>query len=390
MASITNQPVDRLSTYPIACGVNRRLVGDGKMTYPRLGQRPEEVRRGRHRRLQVLRLGLVLRPDGPVRHGRRPRAPRPHGRPEHPVRGQDHHPQPGGLREAARAGRARRAAAASSSRAPRCSSEKLENDIITSGFLEGPLLALTQTAGAEKVFMDMINNRSAVHKGLETMTQFDVDFTNAFATTAAPGLCWDYLWGNYSCLGDKEYDEFEGQHKYAGKLNELTTEGRARPSAYTTAPTCPTWTRQVKAFKPVIYTMAYYPLIPGSPIAQGGHRQGLRGQLPARREDRPPALRARHRGEDGGDHHEADRRSEDRAVPAGPALPVRDRFRLRGPARRQHQDREHQGLRRHRQEVRPDPVHLNHLRGLRPLSIIFLYPSRTTFLLPMQQSHEVE
>ena len=26
MASITNQPVDRLSVYPIACGVNRKLL----------------------------------------------------------------------------------------------------------------------------------------------------------------------------------------------------------------------------------------------------------------------------------------------------------------------------------------------------------------------------
>ena len=26
MASITNQPVDRLTAYPIACGVNRRLL----------------------------------------------------------------------------------------------------------------------------------------------------------------------------------------------------------------------------------------------------------------------------------------------------------------------------------------------------------------------------
>ncbi len=36
-----------------------------------------------------------------------------------------------------------------------------------------------------------------------------------------------------------------------------------------------------------------------------------------------------------------------------------------------HQDREHQGLRRHREEVRPDPVHLNLLRGHRPLHIHF-------------------
>jgi hypothetical protein len=33
MASLQDKPVDRLCTYPLAMGVCRRLVGDGKMTY---------------------------------------------------------------------------------------------------------------------------------------------------------------------------------------------------------------------------------------------------------------------------------------------------------------------------------------------------------------------
>ncbi len=59
--------------------------------------------------------------------------------------------------------------------------EALGKEVITAAFLEGPLLALTQSAGAEKVFMDMYNNPSAVHKALETITEFDEEMVKAFA-----------------------------------------------------------------------------------------------------------------------------------------------------------------------------------------------------------------
>jgi uroporphyrinogen decarboxylase len=263
MASIMNQPVDRLSTYPIACGLNRRLVGDGKMTYRDWANDPKKFAEaaiagckyfdwdwyfglmdlsvmagdlGAHVRMDDQNTPFV---DQTIVHN-----PEDYEKLQVPdvTKGRS-----GVLIEGTK-----------------LFSEALKNDIITSGFLEGPLLALTQTAGAEKVFMDMINNKSAVHKALETMTAFDVDLVNGFAKTAAPGLCWDYLWGNYSCLGDKEYDEFEGQHKYAGKLNELTAKVGKAFCIHNCAD-LPHLDTQIKAFKPVIYSMAYYPLIPGSP-----------------------------------------------------------------------------------------------------------------------------
>jgi uroporphyrinogen decarboxylase len=143
----------------------------------------------------------------------------------------------------------------------------LGSQVITAGFLEGPLLALTQTAGAEKVFMDMVNHKSAVHKGLQTMTDFDVELTKGMGGAKPAGLVWDYLWGNYSCLGDKEYEEFEGNSKYALKLNELTQKEGMAFCIHNCAD-LPHLDTQVKAYKPAIYSMAYYPLIPGSPSAK--------------------------------------------------------------------------------------------------------------------------
>jgi uroporphyrinogen decarboxylase len=145
--------------------------------------------------------------------------------------------------------------------------QKLGAEVITAGFIEGPLLVLTQSAGAEKVFMDMYNHRSAVHKALETITEMDAQLVAKFGEAKPAGLVWDYLWGSYSCLGDKEYDEFEGQAKYAGKLNKLTAEKGMAFCIHNCAD-LPHLDTQIKGMKPAIYSMAYYPLIPGSPSAK--------------------------------------------------------------------------------------------------------------------------
>ncbi len=148
--------------------------------------------------------------------------------------------------------------------------KELSSQVITAAFLEGPLLALTQSRGAEFVFKDMYDNessRAAVHKALHTITDYDKEMVKAFAQEKPAGLVWDYLWGSYSCLGDTEYDEFEGQHKYAGCLNELVVKEGMANCVHNCAD-LPHLDTQVKKFKPTIYSMAYYPLIPGSPSAK--------------------------------------------------------------------------------------------------------------------------
>jgi uroporphyrinogen decarboxylase len=141
--------------------------------------------------------------------------------------------------------------------------ESLGKEVICASFLEVPLLALTQSAGAEKVFMDMYNHKSAVHKALSTLTQYDIEMVKAFKETGIAGFVWDYLWGSYSCLGDKEYDEFEGQQKYTGQLNDLVSQLGMANCIHNCAD-LPHLDAQVKKWKPAIFSGAYYPLIPGS------------------------------------------------------------------------------------------------------------------------------
>ena len=132
-------------------------------------------------------------------------------------------------------------------------------------FLEGPLLTLTQAGGAERVFMDMFSDPAPVHKALGETTKLCLETCEKIAETGAEGFCWDYLWGNYSCLGDPEYAEFEGD-KYAKACNDKVRELGMGLGIHNCAD-LPHLDTQVKQFGVDMYSMAYYPLIPGSPTA---------------------------------------------------------------------------------------------------------------------------
>jgi len=262
MASITDQPVDHLTAYPIACGVNRRLLSV-PTTYAEWASDPKKFAAAfvagqkyfdydwtfglMDLSVCASDLGAKVRMDEqntPFVTDPVIKTPEDYEKLTVPdvTKGRC-----GVLVEGTR-----------------LFVEQLKNTIVCAGFLEGPLLVLTQSAGAEKVFMDMYNNRSAVHKALETITELDAEMVNAFSTTGCAGLAWDYLWGSYSCLGDKEYDEFEGQWKYGGRLNKMTADKGMAFCIHNCAD-LPHLDTQIKAMKPVIYSMAYYPLIPGSP-----------------------------------------------------------------------------------------------------------------------------
>ncbi len=263
VAALGDKPVDRLTTYPLAMGVCRRLVGDGKMTYREWVSDPKKfaaafIEGQKHfdfdfaiglMDLSVAAgdLGASVRMDEQntpfvtepafktVEDYEKIHVPDAvHGRSKVLVDG------------------------------TKLFVDALGSQVITAGFLEGPLLTLTQAAGAEKVFMDMYNHRSAVHKALASITEYNKGMVKAMAGTKAAGLVWDYLWGSYSCLGDQEYDEFEGGSRYAGALNELTVKEGMALCVHNCAD-LPHLDTQVKRFKPVIYSMAHYPLIPGSP-----------------------------------------------------------------------------------------------------------------------------
>ena len=261
MASLQDKPVDRLCAYPLAMGVCRRLVGDGKMTYKDWVSDPKKFAAAFIEGQKYFNfdfaiglmdlsvaagdLGATVRMDEqntPFVTDPAFNTPEDYEKVHVPPANKG---RSGVLVEGTK-----------------LFVDALGKEVVTAGFLEGPLLTLTQAAHAEKIFMDMYNNRSAVHKALKSITEYNSEMVKAMAGTKCAGLVWDYLWGSYSCLGDKEYDEFEGQ--YARKLNELVIKEGMALCIHNCAD-LPHLDTQIKQFKPVIYSMAYYPLIPGSP-----------------------------------------------------------------------------------------------------------------------------
>jgi uroporphyrinogen decarboxylase len=271
MAALTNAKGDRLSTYPIACGVNRNLVNGG-ITYREWAHSPKlfaqafiegQKAYGYDYAIGLMDLSVMAGDLGAgVRMDEQntPFVDRPV---VNTVEDYEKFVVPD----------VKKGRSGVILEGTKLFCDVLKTQVITAGFLEGPLLALTQSAGAERVFMDMFANPSAVHKALKTMTEYDVDMVKGFAKTGCAGLVWDYLWANYSCLGDKEYDEFEGQKKYAGDLNALTAKEGMAFCIHSCAD-LPHLDTQIKDFKPAIYSMAYYPLIPGSPSVTEVIEQG--------------------------------------------------------------------------------------------------------------------
>lgn len=150
--------------------------------------------------------------------------------------------------------------------------------------IEGPLLALSQSAGAERLFMDMFSDPEPVHKALVNTTETCSRALKAISETKTPGICWNFLWGNYAVLGDAEYKEFEGNDKYAKRLIKETRDLGLGFAIHNCAD-MPHLDTQIKDFKPDMYSMAYYPLNSSSPSAtkvlEGGYADNcvIAGQI---------------------------------------------------------------------------------------------------------------
>jgi uroporphyrinogen decarboxylase len=265
VAALTDKPSDRLSTYPLAMGVCRRCVGDGTMTYREWASDPKKFAQGFIAGQKYFdfdwAIGLM---DLSVMAGDLGAHVRMDDQ-NTPFVDQTivHNPED---YEKIRVPDIRKGRSHVLVEGTGMFVEALGKEVITAAFLEGPLLVLTQAASAEKVFMDMVNNKSAVHHALEEITKYDEEMVKAFAALKGKpaGFVWDYLWANYSCLGDKDYAEFEGCDKYALKLNKLVADNGMANCIHNCAD-LPHLDTQIKMFKPAIYSMAYYPLIPGSP-----------------------------------------------------------------------------------------------------------------------------
>lgn len=263
-AALADEPADRLTVYPIACGVSRRLVGDGKMTYTEWCTDPKKYAAGFIAAQKAFDLdfsiGLmdlsVLAGDLGA-HVRFDESSTPEV--DVPViKGLEDYEK----LEVPDITKGRTGVIIEGTRLV---AEALGKEVIQSAFLEGPLLVLTQAGGAERVFYDALIEPDTVKKGLETTTEYCRQVTEALGQTGTAAVCWDYLWGNYSCLGDPEYGDLEGD-RYAPLLNRTTRDNGMAVAIHNCAD-LPHLDTQIRKFKPAIYSMAYYPLIEGSQTA---------------------------------------------------------------------------------------------------------------------------
>jgi len=264
MGALTGGDVDRFVTYPIACGVNRKLLNGGKgIKYSDWAHDPKlfaqafiEGQKYFDFDFAIGLMDLSVMAGDLGAHVRMDDQNTPFVD-KHLVNSPEDY-------EKFKVPDIKKGRSAVLLEGTKLYADVLKTQVITAGFLEGPLLALSQSAGAERMFMDMFTNPSAVHAALKTMTAYDEEMVKGFGKTGVAGLCWDYLWGNYSCLGDAEYEEFEA--KYARGLNKLTADCGMAMCIHNCAD-MPHLKTQILDYKPAIYSMAYYPLIPDSPSA---------------------------------------------------------------------------------------------------------------------------
>ncbi|MFQ5613351.1 MAG: uroporphyrinogen decarboxylase family protein [Anaerolineae bacterium] len=263
LAAVKNEPVDRLPVAPLACGVNRRLSGTNYIKYSTSGEGYADAWIagweffGYDAIVGLGDLSIISGDMGaeifypeentPMFKGSPIKEPDDYRRLKVPKinKGTRMYDLVEGVR---------------------LTKERVGDEVLVLPLVEGPLLALTQLAGTERVLMDMYRCPDALHEALQTMVEVDKVFIQALVEAGAHGIVMDYLWGNYSCLGDEQYMEFEGA-TYAPEVNAFLAEIGTAFVIHNCAD-LPHLDTQIKDFKPLVYSYCYYPDIPGSMSAK--------------------------------------------------------------------------------------------------------------------------
>ena len=262
-AAVADEKVDRLTTYPLALAVCRRFVGDGTATYRDWCTKPEvfaesfyqgQKRLGLDLTVALMDLAISAADFGAEVRMDEENTPFPTKHLVHDI--EDYEKLEAYDIPKGRTGNLLK------SQAALC--KKLKGEVINFCHVEGPLLMLSQTAGAERLFMDMFMDPAPVHKALKVTTGIASEVGKAMVKTGVDGICWNFLWGNYAVLGDAEYNEFEA--KYAKDLIKQTKDDGVVMGIHNCSD-LPHLDTQIKKYKPQVYSMAYYPQIEGSPSA---------------------------------------------------------------------------------------------------------------------------
>ena len=260
LASVGNQPVDRLPVAPLACGVNRRLVGTTYREYASSGEGYADAWVAGWKEWgydAIVGLGDLSIISGDM--GADVKYP------------EENTPTTiggGMIKEDDDYRRLKVPQVNKGTRmwdlveGVRLTKERVGDEVLVLPLVEGPLLALTQLAGTEKVLMDMYRCPDALHEALQTLVEVDKVFCQALVEAGAHGIVMDYLGGNYSCLGDDQYMEFEGT-KYAPEVNAFLAELGTAFVIHNCAD-LPHLDTQISAMKPLVYSYCTYPDIEGS------------------------------------------------------------------------------------------------------------------------------
>ncbi len=260
IAALNNEEADRLSAYPIACGVCRKLIGDGTMTYSDWVSDPVKFAQafiaGQQKFGFDFCIGLM---DLSVMAGDMGAHVRMDNQNTPFI---DQHIEDYETLQVPDIKKGRTNVLIEGTK---LFCDKLNDEVVTSSFIEGPLLAVSQSVGAEKMFMDMFTDPDIVHKAVKVTTEYDLEIIKGFAETGVQAICYDYLWANYAVLGDKEYADFEGD--VAAPIINKATNDNGMAVAIHNCSDLPHLDMQISKFKPALYSMAYYPLIDGSPDA---------------------------------------------------------------------------------------------------------------------------
>lgn len=252
IAAIGDKKVDRLPVYPLACGVLRKFV---PCTYREYATNPEKFAETAYAGVKYLDLdmfvGLIDLSVTSADLGCKIKFPE-----EDTPSSEGHLEDYEKIEVPEITENTRVYNLIQSTKLARDRLKELNAPII--GFIEGPLLTLTQLMDAERVLMDMKHNPDVVLKAVEKCTEYVCAATEKFfEEDACDALCVDNLWSNNFIISADDYWKFEGQFVYNKQIPIFKKYNQ--PYIIHNCADAVHFDIQVGKYGTGVYSYAYYP-----------------------------------------------------------------------------------------------------------------------------------